>query len=135
MNCLHCLTGEGPTPDIRLIGRYDQEKPYFLKKLARLVYARQNFEFAQGSRWIRLPGANQGAVDDAVTIEEDRPAVGRKHIVFGVHSLVETKDRQERPRFASSDTKIEEFEQKVSFCSNLFAFLCEGQPGGTGQIS
>ena len=63
---------------------------------------------------MRLPGANQGGVDDAVTIEEDRPAVGRKRMVFGFHGLVETKDRQERPRFASSDTKVEEFAQKVA---------------------
>ena len=76
MNRLHCLTGESPAPDIRLICRYDEEKPQFFQKLARLAYAWQNFEFVQGGRRIRLPGANQGAVDDAVTVQEDRPVVG-----------------------------------------------------------
>jgi hypothetical protein len=85
MNGLHCLTGESLAPDIRLVCRNHKQKSELLDSAARLEYTWQNLEINQTARRIGLTGANQGTVDDAVAIEEDRSAAVVQRIGVGAY--------------------------------------------------
>ena len=57
--------------DVRLIGRDDEMKAGGVQQLQRLRDAWQNIEILEPLRRIRLPAANDGAIDDAIAIDED----------------------------------------------------------------
>jgi hypothetical protein len=80
------LAGENPTSNIRLVCRYYQNKPEPLEELTGLQRTRQNFEFVQIDRRIRLSTTNQRPIDHPITVEKDRfPSVMRRCGVLGAH--------------------------------------------------
>src|SRR5208282_171159 len=71
MNHFHDFLFERPTANVGLVGRHDKQVTSLLEFCARDGNAGQNFEFTQACRCIRQTVTFQGAVDDAIAVEED----------------------------------------------------------------
>ena len=67
---LHGLQAHRPSPDIRLVGRDDEEEARLLESGTGFGDPGENFKLRE-ARWrIRFAVANQRAVDDPVAVEE-----------------------------------------------------------------